>query len=155
MKKILSSIIFLLLITSCESIDTRIQVARDYVEKMDNKSPQSSYMRLVEFTKVNGEEFEGKEFVGVGTQKMYKLSYRAKYESLVKGTIYISEVDSTVSMKKIYSSDDIARGLDCHAGFVYMFSGYKKKNIDINDTFIDKGYVIMKKTDNGWIAARY
>ena len=152
MKKIITTLIVLLLITSCESIDTRIKVARDYVEKIDSKSRASNDIRLLEFTKTNGEEFEGKEFFGVGTQKMYKLFYQAKYETLVKGTIYVSEKDETVSLKKLYSDDDIAKGLDCYQGFVYVFPEHKKKNIDIHDTFVTNGSVIMKKTDNGWVA---
>ena len=124
-----------------ESLDNRTNVARDYVE---NRQYQYFPAKLIEFVKTNGEEFEGKEFLESGTQKMYKLYYTAVYESLEAGYIEVSIEDNS-AYPEIFTEENKGN---------LPANLYQQKEINVHDKFEIKGYVALKKTDNGWKAIR-
>lgn len=139
------TLLMLVTLASCENFDNRIQIAKDYITSNELKGFPS---KLIEFKKTDGEEIEAVDLQGGGgMQKMYKLHYRAVYESLATGFIDVRIKDSS-TFPQIFSGDN-------GVPFISGSPDYHRRKVNVHDTFDITGEVVLKKTENGWKAIRY
>lgn len=147
MKKKFFACLLMIFLFSCSSFDNKIDEARKYIETINSKENYNSNIKLVDFKKVNGEEFVRNGHI------MYKITYLATFEALENGTIYTKE-DNTAFVTRLYSEEEVASGIDCDRKGDYQYKEFApfKRDLKLHETFLSKGDVILLKTDNGWEA---
>jgi hypothetical protein len=149
MRMVVSAFAIILCASSCNiGEDPRIELAKQFVIKEDEKSMESFPAKLVDFRKTNGEDYEGMVLGRPGLNKLYKFYYRATYESLVTGYVLVRVSDS-MSYSEIYKKSGSSR----YGNFFY--SDYYEKELKPGDLIYVDGSVRMKNTDNGWEVLGY
>ena len=145
MKKLLMGFLIAFNLSSCEMFDNRIEIAKASIERKYSDNDRMP-ARMVGFEKTDGESFESKIVFEPGTHKVYKLYYKAEYESDVDGFVW--EKDGQ-AFPTVYN--DRNKGLDCDANGNFAWgTGYQKRFLNAHGRFFVTGYVILRNMEGGW-----
>lgn len=148
MKKLaMIAIVFVSILYSCNSFDNRVELAQKHVE--EQYYHQDNFpVKLLDFEKTNGEQFQSTVWLEPGVHKIYKLSYTATFEVLTDGYIEVNKTNGSI-FPIIYNEK--TRGLNCREDGSFMYDGYEKKEVKIKDKIQIRGIVLFKKTEKGWV----
>lgn len=139
-------IVFGSLLNSCNSFDSKVELAQKHVE--EQYYHQDNFpVKLLDFEKTNGEQFQSTVWLKPGVHKIYKLSYTATFEVLTDGYVEVNKSNGS-AYPIIYNEK--TKGLNYRTDGSFLYEGYEKKEVKIHDKILIKGFVYFKMTKNGW-----
>lgn len=150
MKKSVLILILMVLFISCSLYDNRVAIAKRHVEEQYLQNQDEFPVKIVGFEKTNGESFESKIWREPGIHKIYKLYYTATFETLTAGYIAVYKANGS-ARPRIFDTKTNAVA-DVNANALYgLKDSYEIKEIKALDKIQIKGYLFLKRTENGWM----